>query len=92
MKGIAEFFSRIRNIQLKETRIRSVVRDAIQKQTGCEVAVESIVVKRGVVTIRPVDANMRSVLYMKKEAILKELDLGQGSHKEEQRMISDIRW
>ncbi len=86
MFGIGDFFKRIQNSYGKEIFIRSAVQNAIKKYTGSEVPIKDMTFKGEVVTLSNISQSLRSVLYIKKQNILKEINSVQGA-----RVISDIR-
>ena len=93
MRGISEFFEKIRNIQLREIRAKTAVQETIKNRTGIEVPLGSISIKNGTVTLRALGSEAKSAIYMKKAAILGDLSkmLLEGS-KRSITSAPDIRW
>jgi len=86
MKSISEFFGRFRNIQVRESLVRLAVQQALKGWLALEVPLEAISCKGATVTLKGVDQSARSALFIKKEAVLKEINAAQSV-----RIIRDIR-
>lgn len=86
MHGIGDFFSRIRNVYAKEIFVRQAVLSAIKMHTGADIATDSIKFKNGTVVLGNINPALRSVIFIKKQHILKEI-----ASKQQLRAISDIR-
>ena len=86
MKRISEFLARFRNIQARESLIRLAIQQALKSRLVLEVPLESISCKGATITLKGVDQTARSAIFIKKEAILKEINGLQSI-----RIIKDIR-
>lgn len=86
MFGIGQFFSKIQNSFAKEVLIRTVMKDAIKKYVGLEIPIENISVKSGTITLDNVSQSARSAIFIKKQAIIKEIMAAQNI-----KNITDIR-
>ena len=86
MFNIRDFFSRIQNSHAKEVFIRSIIRDSVKKVANIDVSLESIAIRAGTVTFTGMNQADRSTIFIKKQAILKDIALNQ-----EMRKIDDVR-
>lgn len=86
MLSIGSFLDKIKNKQTKEILFRSYVADIISKIIGVSISSANILYKNGVVTIKDVNSSIKSLIYIKKQAIIKEFELSKNSQK-----IIDIR-
>lgn len=87
MKGIAELFARIKNVQAKEVFMRTAVQQALKKAANIDCVVDDISFKGAVVQIKNMSQTAKSQLFMKKGAVLKEIALQSPG-----RAISDIKF
>lgn len=86
MQNISEFFSRILGKHAKEVHLRTVVQEALKKYIKTDLPLESIVISGGILNLKNLDQTTKSVIFIKKAAILKDLNersLGM--------IVSDIR-
>ena len=74
MFGIGEFFKRVQGTYSKEILLRTNIVSAIKKLTGAEIGLDNIILKSGVVTLNGVSQALKSTVYIKKQAILKEIN------------------
>ena len=74
MKLISELLGRIRNIQARESLVRLAVQQTLKKQLSIEIPLERISCKDVAVTLKGIDQSARSAIFIKKEAILKEIN------------------
>ena len=74
MFNISHFFNKLQNSFTKEIFIRSVIREAMKKQTGADIPIEQISVKSGVIFLKNVNSSARAAIFMKKQAILSEIE------------------
>lgn len=86
MFGISGFFKNIKNAFTKEVVLRTDIRESIKRQTNIDVPIENITCKNGVVGIKGLNPSATSVIFIKKQKILEEL---QG--KETTKFIKDVR-
>ncbi|MFA6295643.1 MAG: hypothetical protein WC666_04520 [Candidatus Paceibacterota bacterium] len=86
MIGLGEFFKKVQNSFLKEVSLRTAIRDIIKKYTEADVSIENISYKNNIIILKDVSQTVRSVIFIKKQAILKEISEKQDIYK-----ITDIR-
>lgn len=86
MLNISEFFKRVQGKHAKEIVIRSVIRDAVKNHARFDIPIESISFNSNIAVLEGITAMARSQLYIKKQAILSEINSQQ-----QIRLISDIR-
>lgn len=86
MFDISNFFKKFHGAFAKEVLIRSTIREAILKYTGAEVPLTAIAFKSETVILEGVSQSLKSAIYIKKQAILKEIAL-----KQNMRAVTDIR-
>ncbi|MBU6232400.1 MAG: hypothetical protein KGI45_03355 [Patescibacteria group bacterium] len=86
MQGIGEFFKRIQGAIGKEIAVRNMIREAIKKRTGADIDIGSIKLKNGIVELSGVSQSLRSAIFIKKQAILGDIDSAQSAIR-----VSDIR-
>jgi hypothetical protein len=86
MYGIHEFFKKIQNSFSKEILVRQAIGQAIKKHIGEDVPVENISIKNGVVQLKNVSQSAKSSIFIKKQAILREIATIQSL-----KAINDIR-
>lgn len=72
MKGISSFFDKFKNVALKELQKREVIVDIILKTTKQPIAIEDIVFREGLVTIKG-NQGMKSEIFLKKKLILEAI-------------------
>ncbi len=87
MFGIGEFFKRVQNIHTKELFARDAVRQSIKKHAGVDIDLECVSFKNKDIVIKGVPHAALSVLYIKKQAIIAEVNSLQDAH-----TVSDIRF
>lgn len=85
MFGISEFFKKFQNSYTKEVYIRTAIKDSITKHTGAVVPLSAITFRSGAVILDGVSPSLKSVIYIKKQTILKEIAL-----KQDIRVVTDI--
>jgi methylphosphotriester-DNA--protein-cysteine methyltransferase len=86
MLNISEFFKRIGGVQAKEVAKRDAIRVAIKQFIDIDVPITSISFKSTVANLKDVSQTAKSVIYMKKKAILDRANTIYGSI-----IASDIR-
>ena len=86
MLSISQFFKRIQNKHSKELFVRSVIQAAIKKYAGVEVLLEDITFGSSGVVLKNVSGAARSQVFIKKQAIIAEINAGQDI-----RHIGDVR-
>jgi hypothetical protein len=86
MKRISELLGRIIGIQSSEALVLIAVQQALKKQFALEVPLGSISRKGSSITLKGIDQSARSALFIKKESVLKEINITQSV-----RIIRDIR-
>ena len=77
MLKISEFFKRIQGKQAKEFLMRSSVQSVVRKYTGVDIPLESISLNSDVVTLKDISQSARSAIFIKKQAILAEINSAQ---------------
>ena len=85
MLGISEFFKKIQSSYTKEIFIRNAIREVILQKTGVDVPIGSVSFKSNAVILNNVSQSLKSVIFIKKQAILKEI-----AEKQNIRVVSDI--
>lgn len=73
MLGIGEFFKRISALHAQEIGVRAELSRVIKVHTGADVPVESISFKGSTATLKNVPHALRTVIFIKKTAILADL-------------------
>ncbi len=86
MFNISKFFNRVNSSFGKEIVLRTAICSAIKKHTGIEVGMGDLTIKSGIVNVKGISQGARSVLFIKKQQILKEVQGAQLS-----KAITDIR-
>lgn len=86
MIGISELFKRIKGIQAREVLLRTAVQEAIKKNTGADISLESVSFSSDSVVLKNSNSSLRSAIYVKKASILDEINRGQTVKK-----VVDIR-
>jgi len=86
MFGIGDFFKRIQGGFAKELFLRKAIADAVKKCANIDVAVEDMSVKDGIVNLNKISQAARSVIFIKKQAILAEINGQQAGV-----LVKDIR-
>jgi hypothetical protein len=81
MRSISEFFKDIKGRQARAARLRTVVQEAVIKHAGVRVPLEAISLSAGAAVLKGLDQTEKSVVFIKKTAILAEIGarLGDGS-------------
>jgi hypothetical protein len=74
MKSIGEFFARIRNKQMDELRLRLAIQEIIEKYAKVKPAFDDISFSIKTVSIKGLSQAAKSHLFVKKIAILKEIE------------------
>jgi len=74
MFNISKFFSRINSSFGKEIILRTAICSAIKKHTGIDIQIGDLTIKSGIVNVNGVSQSARSAIFIKKQAILKELE------------------
>ena len=74
MFGIGKFFERIQNSYTKEIFVRSTIIDALKKIVNIDVSIKDISIKGDTLSISGISQSARSVIYIKKESIMKEIN------------------
>lgn len=86
MFDISNFFKKFQGAFAKEVLIRTAIKDAIRASTGVEIPLTSISFKSGTVFLNDISQSLKSAVFIKKQAILKEI-----SEKQNIREVTDIR-
>ena len=86
MFNIAEFFKRVQGNHAKEFFLREVVRTAVKKNTSVDIAITEMAFSSSVITFKNISSSLRSALFIKKQAILADVNASQSI-----RIITDIR-
>jgi hypothetical protein len=73
MKKISEFFAKIQNKQAQKIVIYSIAKEAILNITKIDIPISSIGFSGRVLTLKGIDQAAKSVIFIKKAAILKEI-------------------
>lgn len=87
MRSIGEFFSRIQNVQAAKLFAYKVVADSIKKAAGIDLKISGIAFKGRHLVLRGLSSVEKSHIFMKRSAILKEIEMQKLS-----RVIEDIRF
>ena len=77
MLKISDFFKRIQNRHTQELFIRSVIQSALKSCAGVEVKIEAIRISSSTVTLKGVSQSERSQVFIKKQKIIDEINVGQ---------------
>ena len=86
MFNIKDFFKRVQNTQAGNFLLQSIVSDAVKKVASVEVLPINITISSSKVILGGISQAARSEIFIKKEAILREINTLQGSRK-----ITEIR-
>lgn len=86
MLGIGEFFKKIQRVRTREVLIRTTIQEAIKKHTGIEVPLDSMSFSGDTVVLKFANNSFKSVLFIKKTAIVEEINRSQSLKK-----VTDIR-
>jgi hypothetical protein len=86
MLNIGEFFKRIKGSFAKEIFVRNAIKEAVKKYTGADIQIEDISFKGSTVMLKNVNQSARSTIFIKKHAIIKEVNTAQNI-----RIVSDVR-
>ena len=76
MFNISQFLERLKKISGSSINIRIEISKVISKQLGLEIPIESIEIKLPKIYIKNISQAARSEIFIKKEAILKEINKG----------------
>ena len=86
MFGIGDFFKRFQGVFAKEILVRNAIKEAILRHTGADIPITSIAFKSGAVILSNVSQSLKSAIYIKKSAIIKDI-----AEKQNIRYVNDIR-
>lgn len=86
MIGLNELFKKARSSFSKEIILRTKIKEAIKNQTGLDLLIENISCKTNTVVLKNISQAARSVIFIKKQAILMEIAGLQTS-----KTVSDIK-
>jgi len=86
MFNIKDFFAKIEGAQAREMAVRESVREAIKKHSGLEVPLETISFNSGTAVLKNIGQTARSVIFIKKVAILDDVNAAQSLRK-----VTDLR-
>lgn len=67
--NVGNFFDKFKNTALKEMKIRQIIADSIEKNTGIKLELKEIELKNKIIRIKASPA-VRNSIFIKKEAIL----------------------
>jgi hypothetical protein len=73
MIGLGGFFKKVQSSFSKEISLRMTVSGVIRTHVGVEIPIESISYKNKAIILRDVNQAVRSAIFIKKQAILKEI-------------------
>lgn len=74
MRGIGEFFKKIQGAYAQEIALRERIRHTLISQTAVDIPIQSILVLKSVVKLTGISSAARSEIYIKKLAIMHELN------------------
>jgi len=86
MLGIGEFFKKIQSVRTREVLIRTTIQQAIKKHTGVEISLDAMSFSGDAVVLKLANSSFKSALFIKKNAIIEEINRGQSLRK-----VGDIR-
>lgn len=86
MIGISELFKRIQGIHAREIQTRTAVQNAIKKAVGVDIPLEAVSFSGETVIVKNQSSSLRSAIYIKKAAIIDEINKNQAVKK-----VADIR-
>jgi hypothetical protein len=86
MFSIAQFFARIQNVRSKEVFVRSAIQNTINEVLKVNIPLEAITFKSTTVELKNIPQTLRSVIFIKKGALLKAINEAQAI-----RQVTDIR-
>jgi hypothetical protein len=86
MLDIKKFFEKIQNTRAKEIFLRQAVKESIEKHTPVKISLESISFSSTTVVLKNLNQSARSTIFIKREAILKEI-----GERQLGRAVTDIR-
>ncbi len=87
MRSIGEFFAKIQKVQTAKLFAYKAAADSIKKAAGIEIKISSIAFKGRHLVLKGLSSGEKSHIFMKKSAILKEIE-GQKLS----RIVEDIRF
>lgn len=73
MRSIAEFFKNIKSRQARSAHLRTVVQEAVERHARVTLPLEAISLLAGTAVLKGVDQTAKSVIFIKKPAILEEI-------------------
>jgi hypothetical protein len=74
MQNIREFFKKISNIHAQEIALRGRIQAVVKEKTSIEIPIEDIVIKSGMVTFKHISQAAKSVIFIHKQKIIKEIN------------------
>lgn len=80
MLSIGDLFGKIKNLQAREISFRTSVCASVKKHTGIQLEIESVVYSKGKITLKNLSHSAKSLVFMKKGAILSEVNALQDVH------------
>ena len=86
MFNIRDFLKKATNKQTKNLFFRKVVEETLKRHVNIEVPPESISIKSSIIGIKNISQGARSAIFIKKQAILEDLNKVQDIFK-----VKDIR-
>ncbi len=73
MFNIGQILNKVRALRESDIGIRTAIKNAVAKYTEIDVPVEHVQIKSGKATIKNISQAARSVVFMKKETILRDI-------------------
>lgn len=86
MFGIGKFFNNIQNSFGREVVLRTVIKEAVKKIASIDIDITDIECKTPVIKLKKLDSAALSIIFIKKAAILKEIN-----SRQTQRTFNDLR-
>ena len=77
--NISQLLNKIRSVQAKGALERSIVHDSLLKNIGIDIPIPNISIKSMIVTLKNISQSAKSAIYIKKQAILEDINKGQES-------------
>ena len=77
--NISQLLNKIRNVQAKRALQVNIVCDSIMKNIGIDISISNISIKSTIVTLKNISQSAKSAVYIKKQAILDDINKGQES-------------